>query len=460
MNHRVKAFFIVFCFVIASFVLLNACSSETAEISPTAGPFTVVLYGKEFPSDTKEIHFSGDEIDGFGEILEKLRYFDSLELVDFGQYAAEAEEAERVKEAFGDIAVILRSYVSMCGREFDSEQTAVNLKGLEAGYIPELKEKLKDFPYLESVDLHETDISSDQQEELIEAYPGIRFLWDVSILGKKYDSETERLDFSNRKDLSMDAIRKFIPLFCHLKQLDLSDCGFANETLAALRDEFPDTKIVWRIYMGKWNLKTDAVAFSVLIYNFNYVGLRNKDIEVLKYCTDLQALDLGHQKITDVTVIGEYLKELRILILADNRLTSVAPLAKLKHLHYLELFVNPNLTDISPLGECKEMVDLNIGHLYSVTDISNLLDFPIIERFWIQHTGVSASDIQRVKDAYPNATVTSQGYGSTDEGWREHARYFAMIDMFRKTDYISDEFSKYDSKQTPAPKWFKKYGLF
>ena len=64
--------------------------------------------------------------------------------------------------------------------------------------------------------------------------------------------------------------------------------------------------------------------------------MTSKDIQVLKYCTDLQALDLGHQRITDLSVIGNYLKDLRILILADNKVSDVSPLANLKHLHYLQ----------------------------------------------------------------------------------------------------------------------------
>ena len=75
----------------------------------------------------------------------------------------------------------------------------------------------------------------------------------------------------------------------------------------------------------------------MLIYDYDYVRLTSADIEVLKYCTDLQALDLGHQAITDISVIGDYLTQLRILILVDNKVNDLTPLSKLKHLHYLEL---------------------------------------------------------------------------------------------------------------------------
>lgn len=419
--------------------------AEDREKEFRPGPETIEVCGKDFPADTKVLAFSGDEIDGFDEVLAKLRCFNSLEAVDFGSLSIEADGSEKIIEKFGCLDVKLHTHVSMCGKEFDADLSDIDCRKLEPRYLPDLLEKLKFFKELESVDLHGTGITPDQQRELVDAYPDVRFLWDVDILGEKYDSATEDLDLSNNRRLTFDVLREAIPLFCDLKRLDLSDCGFRNEELGEFREEFPDTKIVWRLYMGKWSLKTDAVAFSVLIYNYNYTALRSPDIEVLKYCTDLQALDLGHQKLTDLSVIGDYLPELRILILADNTVSDLKPLSKLKHLHYLELFVNPYLSDLSPLAECKEMVDLNISHIYNVSDISDLLDFPILERLWVEHTAVSAADIRLLKDTYPNATVIDQGWGSVDQGWRTHPRYFAMIDMYHKTDYISEEFSKYDS---------------
>ncbi|MBQ3901677.1 MAG: leucine-rich repeat domain-containing protein [Clostridia bacterium] len=452
---RVAEILFSICIAAAVIFLLSASPGEAAKgmgsasADPpaplTAGEQAVEVYGKRFLPDSAEIAFSGDEVDGFEGLLEKIGDFPSLKTVDFGSLSVSVDEIDSIRAMFGDIDLKIGVYVTVAGRKYDQASTLLDLSGTDPAVIPELTEKLNLFTDLGSVDLHGVEIAPEQQRDLAEKYPEVRFLWDVAILDEKYDSATEDLDLTNHRELTLDTVREFIPLFCDLKRLDLSDCGFANEDLAGLREEFPDTKIVWTLYMGKWSLKTDAVAFSVLIYNYNYTALRSPDIEVLKYCTDLQALDLGHQRLTDLSVIGDYLPELRILILADNTVSDLTPLSKLKHLHYLELFVNPYLTDVSPIGECKEMVDLNISHIYGLTDISALLDFPMLERLWIENTGVSAADIQLLKDTYPNANVTNIGWGSVDQGWRWHPRYNAMIDMYHKTDYISEEFSKYDS---------------
>ena len=216
-------------------------------------------------------------------------------------------------------------------------------------------------PSLTYVNMQGSEFSFDEQLALVRAHPGVEFDWDARLGGKVLNSMAETADISGIRVWDLDTLRCQLELFPRLTYLDMSNCGVSNEDMAALRDEYKDIKIVWRLYMGKWSLKTDAVAFSVLIYDYSHKRLTSRDIEVLKYCTDLQALDLGHQALTDLSVIGDYLPELRILILADNSISDLTPLAKLKHLHYLEFFVN-RVTDVTPLAECRELVDLNISY--------------------------------------------------------------------------------------------------
>ena len=402
----------------------------------------ITVCGLDVREDSVDLDLKGCVADA--DMTEKIGQLPLLKTVDLHDAQLTAQLQKELLDTYPDIRFLWD--VEVLGEKYESDIEELDLSGKHGITLEDLQYALPLFGNLRNIDMHQTGLTPDQQKQFKDTYPGIRFLWEVDLFGEEYDSEIEDLDLTGKRGITLDEVRQAIPLFCDLKRLDLSDCGFANETLGAFREEFPNTKIVWRLYMGKWSLKTDAVAFSVLIYTYNYKRLTSADIQVLKYCTDLQALDLGHQALTDLSVIGDYLPELRILILADNTVSDLRPLAKLKHLHYLELFVNPYLSDVSPIAACKEMVDLNISHLYTVSDISALLDFPILERFWIEHTAVSAADIQRIRNAYPNARVVNIGYGSVDQGWRSHPRYFAMIDMYHKHDYISEEFSKYDSE--------------
>ena len=96
------------------------------------------------------------------------------------------------------------------------------------------------------------------------------------------------------------------------------------------------------------------------------------------------------------------------------------------------------------LNSCKELVDLNISFNYHFSDINGILELPMLERLWLISDKISADSYNLIKQTYPNVKLVTTGSGSTNSGWRTHERYFAMIDMFKKRNYMSEVFSKYD----------------
>lgn len=266
----------------------------------------------------------------------------------------------------------------------------------------------------------------------------------VTYKGKQFSTDIAELDLSGKKisEAELPELKEIAAKLPNLQKLILCDCGLSNETLANLQNEL-GIRVVWRVKLGtQWSLRTDAVAFSVLIMNYKHVRMTSADLEVLKYCPDLLALDLGHQAITDLSKIAEYLPNLRLLILADNQISDLSPLANLHHLHYLELFVN-RVTDLSPLSGLKELVDVNISY-NPISDISPLLNAPMMQRVWLEHTNVSADGVNQLRETYPEAKIVNVGKGSVDQGWRwGNARYEQMMKMWYGNFY-GDEFRKYD----------------
>lgn len=328
------------------------------------------------------------------------------------------------------------------GKTIVDNETSINLS--EADIDESLSEYLGKLPNLEEVKLYNSKLNNDDKLKLQQEFPNIRFLWKVDVLGEQYDSTIDTLDLSKKKVDNLEEFSNSLKLLTNLKKLDMSYTNLTNEQLGDLRTKFPSVRIDWVVHMSKWSLRTDAVAFSVLVYKYDYRRMTTEDIQVLKYCTELQALDLGHQEIQDITVIGEYLPNLRVLILADNKIKDISPLANLKHLHYLELFMN-DITDSSPLASCRELVDLNISFNYRFSDISGIMDLPLLERAWLISDRISADSYNQFRNRYPNVTLVTTGNGSTNSGWRTHERYYKMIDMF-KNNYISDVFLQYDNK--------------
>lgn len=266
----------------------------------------------------------------------------------------------------------------------------------------------------------------------------------VTYKGKQFSTDIAELDLSGKKisEAELPELKEIAAKLPNLQKLILCDCGLSNETLANLQNEL-GIRVVWRVKLGtQWSLRTDAVAFSVLIMNYKHIRMTSADLEVLKYCPDLLALDLGHQAITDLSKIAEYLPNLRLLILADNQISDLSPLANLHHLHYLELFVN-RVTDLSPLSGLKELVDVNISY-NPISDIFPLLNAPMMQRVWLEHTNVSADGVNQLRETYPEAKIVNVGKGSVDQGWRwGNARYEQMMKMWYGNFY-GDEFRKYD----------------
>lgn len=331
------------------------------------------------------------------------------------------------------------------GKTVLDSDTYINLS--EAAVDSNLADYLRKLPNLEEVQLYNDKLNNDEKLELRKNFPNIKFKWMVDIAGEQVDSQIDTLDLSKKNISNLEEFKNSLLLLGNLKKLDMSYTNLTNEQLGALREEFPNIRIDWVVRMSKWSCRTDAVAFSVLVYKYDYRRMTTEDIQVLKYCTELQALDLGHQAIEDITVIGEYLPNLRVLILADNNIKDISPLANLKHLHYLELFMN-DITDSSPLAECRELVDLNISFNYRFADISGIMDLPLLERAWLISDRISADSYRQFRERYPNVKLVTTGNGSTESGWRTHERYYTMIDMYRN-NYISDVFLKYDN-QAPA----------
>ena len=309
----------------------------------------------------------------------------------------------------------------------------VDLTGSTGVTADMLCETMKTYPKLEKLVAGDVTLSVNDYVEVSKINQKVDVISKVNFEGTVIDLSLDEIDISGNVITDKALFEQFVSLIPSGKKLVMCDCGFTNEEMGALREKHTDTEFVWRLYLSKWNLRTDDEAFSVMIYaSDTYEPLTTEDIKVLTYCTNLYALDLGHQDITDLTPLGE-ITTLRVLILADNKITDVTPLANLKNLQYLELFVN-RIWDISPLAACTELVDLNFGW-NSVSDLSGIYSLPKIERLWLptNHVPVSARD--SISAAFPNAQIVFEDKDSVSSGWRTHPRFASMRGMFTNNKY-------------------------
>lgn len=402
-------------------------------------PKRVEVLGEKFDPRSQSIDISELDTSDINKYINNFDYFYNLKSVQFGSNKISYDDKYNLMMKYPNINFQVKSVINIYGKEYDDDVTYIDLSDVEVD--SNLSKYLKEFNNLEKVNLHNQDLTNEEKLNLKEQFPSVEFEWHVKLFGKEYYSDLNSLSLVNRKDIDIKELYHALKLFPNLKTLDMADTNLTNEELGKLREDFPNIKIDWMIYIGKWHLRTDAKAFSVLVVNYDYVRLTSEDLEVFKYCTELEALDLGHQNITDISKLISYTPNLRVLILADNKIEDISPLRKLKYLHYLEVFLN-KIQDISPLEDCKGLVDLNISY-NKITDITPILDLPKLERLWAVNIKIGNEGFNKLYETYPNVEISRYGKGSTDGTWRHHKRYFTMIDMYKK-NYISEEFTKYD----------------
>lgn len=263
----------------------------------------------------------------------------------------------------------------------------------------------------------------------------------VTIGTMTFQSTDTEIDISGIDLSKLDTpIEELLPLFPDLTRVTMLDCGLTNDGYAAICDAFPEIKFVWEIIMSHWKVRTDAVAFGTFKTCSQTFFLYDDEAKYLKYCTDLVALDLGHNHVTDFSFL-QSMPELKVLILVDNvhhiengrarHVKDMSYIACCPKIEYLEIFCNA-VPDISFLASLPNIKDLNISY-NPINDsmMPYLYDLPKLERLWMEHTKVSYSEFEKLQAHYPNVEMHYYGEGSIDHGWRTGSHYLAMRNMLK-----------------------------
>ena len=129
-------------------------------------------------------------------------------------------------------------------------------------------------------------------------------------------------------DEAYAALEEFLQQLPLLTRLDMFSTDITQKRLEALADQFPQITFGWTILIPCRNslrpdrpphrLRTDDTAFSTQ-HNLSSSSHGPEVWEVLKYCPDLLALDLGHNNTIDDLSFLRYVPKLRVLIISFNR---------------------------------------------------------------------------------------------------------------------------------------------
>ena len=240
----------------------------------------------------------------------------------------------------------------------------------------------------------------------------------------------------------------FLQAFPNLRKVDMFATQVDRTVVQKLEEALPGVEFGWTLqlmkYKNKHIVRTDAEVFSTL--HGICPNHKSEDFYLLKYCTRLLALDLGHNNLTDISFL-ENMPRLRVLILGENqKLKNIEPIAGLKDLEYLELFTCA-FTDITPLTRLPNLTDLNLAN-NKVKDWRPLKEMKQLKRLWISGMcdhAMSAAEKKELREALPDTQIIFTGQ-PTENGWRtipktkkNHPHYAVIYEMFHTGTYIPFE---------------------
>lgn len=256
--------------------------------------------------------------------------------------------------------------------------------------------------------------------------PTVNIGYAFNAFGKRVDYNETTLDFRRCPMTDGGAeVREILSLMPHVTYLDLDTCGLDDETCASIRDDFPNTEVVWRVWFGGgiYTVRTDET--RIFASNEALGSLSPQNDQGLQYCTKVKYLDLGHNAdLQDIWFVS-YMPDLEVFICILGNITDISPLANCPHLEFLEIFSN-YVTDLSPLANCHELKHLNCCNNPGISDISCLYDIDL-ERFWCGYpNSVPQEQFDQYQALHPNCTLRTSVSNPHEDYRGDNPRYLLL----------------------------------
>ena len=310
--------------------------------------------------------------------------------------------------------------------------TSVDLSG-ERISLEDLEATLDQLPDLQAANLLGTNLSDREMLELVQRYPNCRFLWEAEVAGQRFRTDITEMDLSGREITSLDTLEEMLPCFPLLQRVDMSHCGIDDETMEALNQRHENIQFVWTVVIHGYDFPTDSLYFFPWKLNGGeYMDVTDEDMEALRYCHDIQCVDIGHMWYVTNCEWVRYMPELKYLIIGETSITDITPLSTCKNLVYLEMFTI-QVTDLTPLQGCTALEDLNLGRVYDA-DPEPLTKMTWLKNIWWANVdgtyGRGASNAKQVlTEALPNTQLKFNLEHPTSGGWRQLPNYYAQRDL-------------------------------
>ncbi len=395
--------------------------------------YTVTVQGVRDDMDTKVLELNADGISDWNALAQEIALLPDLEKIVVNG-AVTAEQAAYLLEGAGGIPVTYS--VSFMDRIIQSEDTEVDFSDLSSDQLGAIKSTLSVLPNIRKVNLDpksgESKWTLDEADQIQSLREGLLVNYTTKAFGVTFSLADEVVSF-NKKNLKnkVEELKLLLPYMRNVKRLDMENCNIKDETMATLRDEFPQPKLVWRVKVGAYSVRTDA---WMIKFSSDSRKLSDKDTGNLKYCREIRYMDLGHNSIHRMEFVS-YMPDLEVCIMYDP-ISSLKGIEQCSKLEYFECF-SCGLKDLSPLSACTELKHLNVCYNH-IKDITPLYELTKLERLWIsRNEGIPKEQLQKFKELMPDCVVNTTVHNPTGDGWRQDEkkqyvpRYALLREQFR-----------------------------
>ena len=417
-----------FCLLLALFcLLLTGCGkkAETAAAAPEVTESVLVIGGQTVDPDVSSLTavISDGETEKLSA-LENLRFLDLRGSENPAEIAAWAKAHPEVDVSF---TVTLPD-----GTVLDSDAYTADLSAMSGDQILQSAPLLALLPELRSVDLgrERAGLTPADTDAIRALLPGTSVHLRFTLYGKEFDLADSTL---NLRCIPVEdngaAVRAVMGHMPNLRTVDMDSCGLDNATMEKLNQDFPDVKVIWRIWFGrKYSVRTDV---EMILASRPTVGgeLWDDDAAQLYYCHDVKYLDIGHNGgITDIGFVRG-MPKLEVAILAMGSWSDASPLADCPNLEYLEMF-GVVCSDLSPLSGLSKLRHLNIASNLHISDISPLYSLTDLERLWLGCMNfVPKEQVDEMRRRAPKCVINTSVY---DDPTTDHWRYddWVFVDRY------------------------------
>ena len=447
-----KKLSILTVFILCACLMLSGCSKLQEATESITGPKPV-----EFAAGKFEIESTTD----IAIVLEpgETQLLDQLTMLKTADFSGSSCVEEIYNWAQNNPQVKVTYTVTLPdGSVLDNSAKAVDFSQMSGSEAVSAADSLRFLPKLVNIELgaERSDLDWEHIAALQQACPEAKIGYVFELYGQQVELHNTQINLSHVPvedgGAYIKQVMAYMPDLCYV---DMDSCGVSNEDMAAIRDAYPEVKLVWRVWFGEggvYSVRTDVerILASTPSKGEVYPG----NCEALQYCTDVKYLDLGHNtNMTDISFIASMTK-LEVAVLAMANWSDASPLANCPNLEYLEMQTTL-CTDLSPLAELKNLKHLNIAYINDLCDISPLYGLSQLERLWIGCINpVPQEQIAEMQAAAPNCEINTEVYIDPTGGrWRYvdyndkayifilHPRYELLREQFG--NYASDAFSYY-----------------